>query len=33
VLGVAGKLPALLAGWLPNALFGAAGLLLIARVR
>jgi len=33
VLGVAGKMPSVLAGWLPNVLFGAAGLLLIARSR
>jgi lipopolysaccharide export system permease protein len=32
-LGWWGRLPAPLAAWLPNVLFGAAGLLLIARVR
>ena len=33
VLGVAGKMSPVPAGWLPNVLFGTAGLLLIARVR
>ena len=32
-LGAAGYLPAWLAAWLPNLVFGAAGLFLIARVR
>jgi LPS export ABC transporter permease LptG len=32
-LGTGGYLPALLAAWLPNALFGAAGIWLTARVR
>ena len=32
-LGTGGYLPAWLAAWLPNLVFGAAGLFLIARVR
>jgi lipopolysaccharide export system permease protein len=32
-LGIGGYLPAWLAAWLPNALFGALGLALMARVR
>ena len=32
-LGIGGFVLPLLAGWLPNGLFGAAGLWLIARVR
>ncbi|MGP8201013.1 MAG: LptF/LptG family permease [Limisphaerales bacterium] len=32
-LGVAGYLPPLLAAWLPNILFGGAGIALMARVR
>lgn len=32
-LGVAGYLPPILAAWLPNLLFGGAGLALISRVR
>jgi len=32
-LGSAGHLPAWLAAWLPNMIFGAAGLMLTARVR
>jgi len=32
-LGINGQLPGWLAAWLPNWLFGAAGLLLTARVR
>jgi lipopolysaccharide export LptBFGC system permease protein LptF len=33
VLGSDGDLPAWLAAWLPNLIFGAAGLVLMARVR
>jgi len=32
-LGTGGRLPALLAAWLPNALFGTAGIWLTTRVR
>jgi len=32
-LGSAGDLPGWLAAWLPNFIFGATGLFLMARVR
>jgi lipopolysaccharide export system permease protein len=32
-LGTGGKLPAEIAAWLPNALFGGAGIWLTTRVR
>jgi len=32
-LGSAGHLPAWLAAWLPNMIFGTTGLVLTARVR
>jgi lipopolysaccharide export system permease protein len=32
-LGVGGYLPPLIAAWLPNILFGGAGIILMSRVR